>query len=184
MENWRWSFGCRCYPVVFLRRPRRPANHTCGEPEVILLGTAHDLHFKAESCPTATTWGTSLTRRGDQGSSRRDHRARTIRTGPDGYGWPRCQPRAKAHPRPLLKGILWCTLCHQQGREFRLIRQRSKGRGGVYEYFFLPGKAGTCLHVAAHLGRGDRGSGRRVLLPTTTASGIRRCSPRADCRPG
>jgi site-specific DNA recombinase len=39
-----------------------------------------------------------------------------------------------------LKGMLWCDPCHQQGREFRLIRQQSKGNGGTYDYFFCRGR--------------------------------------------
>ena len=39
-----------------------------------------------------------------------------------------------------LKGRLWCYACHKSGREFRLIRQQSKGHGGVYDYFFCRGK--------------------------------------------
>lgn len=40
-----------------------------------------------------------------------------------------------------LKGLLWCGLCHDQGRESRIIVQRAVGRtGGEYFYFFCRGK--------------------------------------------
>jgi site-specific DNA recombinase len=39
-----------------------------------------------------------------------------------------------------LKGALWCYPCHDQGHEYRLIRQQSKGRGGTYDYFFCRGR--------------------------------------------
>ncbi len=36
-----------------------------------------------------------------------------------------------------LKGLLWCAYCHAEGRESRMILQRTVGRhGGVYNYFF------------------------------------------------
>ena len=48
--------------------------------------------------------------------------------------------RKRTHEH-YLKGVLWCDHCHQQDREFRLIRQRSKGQsGGIYDYFFCRGK--------------------------------------------
>jgi site-specific DNA recombinase len=47
--------------------------------------------------------------------------------------------RKRTHDH-YLKGILWCYACHEGGREFRLIRQQSKGNGGTYEYFFCRGK--------------------------------------------
>ncbi len=34
-----------------------------------------------------------------------------------------------------LKGLLFCSRCHQRGRESRLIYTEANGNGGVYEYF-------------------------------------------------
>lgn len=34
-----------------------------------------------------------------------------------------------------LKGLLYCSRCHQRGRESRLIYTEAKGNGGTYEYF-------------------------------------------------
>jgi hypothetical protein len=40
-----------------------------------------------------------------------------------------------------LKGLLWCGACHDEGRESRMIVQRSIGAGGQeYFYFFCRGK--------------------------------------------
>ncbi len=48
--------------------------------------------------------------------------------------------RKRVHDH-YLKGLLWCDACHQRGHEFRLIRQRSKGKsGGTYDYFFCRGR--------------------------------------------
>jgi site-specific DNA recombinase len=39
-----------------------------------------------------------------------------------------------------LKGSVWCGKCHSEGRESRMIMQRSKGNGGTYQYFFCRGR--------------------------------------------
>ena len=53
--------------------------------------------------------------------------------------------RGRSHVRKrihdhFLKGILWCYDCHQRSHEYRLIRQRSNGNGGTYDYYFCRGR--------------------------------------------
>ncbi|GAB3148260.1 hypothetical protein GCM10027058_08570 [Microbacterium neimengense] len=44
-----------------------------------------------------------------------------------------------------LKGMIYCTRCHAQGRESRLVYSQSTGNGGTYEYFTCSAKLkGQC----------------------------------------
>lgn len=47
--------------------------------------------------------------------------------------------RVRMHEHPL-KGLSWCGACHDAGHERRMIFQRAKGNGGVYNYFFCAGR--------------------------------------------
>ncbi len=47
--------------------------------------------------------------------------------------------RVRMHEHPI-KGLAWCGACHDAGVERRMIFQRAKGNGGVYNYFFCTGR--------------------------------------------
>ncbi|MDR1432607.1 MAG: recombinase family protein, partial [Propionibacteriaceae bacterium] len=46
----------------------------------------------------------------------------------------------------LLKGLLWCGQCHENGVENRMILNRAQGNGGTYWYYACAGRTNKALH--------------------------------------